>query len=180
MVLQQRQQEPFDPTATVCLDAGRIAAEWFKGGITNICYNALDRHVAAGKGDVPCFLWEGNDIRQDQKWTYQQVLDEVCRLANWLKSVGVRKGDAVSIYMPMLAELPIAMLACARIGAVHSVVFGGFSAEALGGRMADCKAKVLITTSGVMRGAKRIDLKKVRYGRFTAGLQRGSWYCFCA
>lgn len=90
-----------------------------------------------------------------------QVLDEVCRVANWLKSVGVQKGDAVAIYMPMHAELPIAMLACARIGAVHSVVFGGFSADALAGRMADCKAKVLITSSAVMRGPKRIDLKKV-------------------
>ncbi len=81
--------------------------------------------------------------------------------ANWLRAAGVKKGDAVAIYMPMLLELPLAMLACARIGAVHSVVFGGFSAEALGGRMEDCRAKVLLTASGVMRGPKHIELKKI-------------------
>lgn len=140
---------------------GPISVEFFKGGMTNICYNALDRHVKAGNGDRVCFLWEGNDLDQDKKMTYKEVLDEVCQLANYLRSLGVKKGDAVSIYMPMVCELPIAMLACARIGAVHSVVFGGFSAEALAGRMEDCKAKVLITASGVMRGNKKIDLKSI-------------------
>ncbi|KAF6258777.1 acetyl-CoA synthetase [Scenedesmus sp. NREL 46B-D3] len=140
---------------------GPISVEYFKGGLTNICYNALDRHVAAGHGGRVCFLWEGNDLGQDRKMTYAEVLEEVCQLANYLRSRGVQKGDAVSIYMPMVCELPIAMLACARIGAVHSVVFGGFSAEALAGRMEDCKAKVLITASGVMRGNKKIDLKSI-------------------
>ncbi|KAI8475041.1 MAG: acetyl CoA synthetase [Monoraphidium minutum] len=140
---------------------GPIYVKWFEGGTTNICYNALDRHVKAGKGDVPCFLWEGNEPKDDAVMTYKQVLDEVCRVANYLRSLGVKKGDAVSIYMPMVCELPIAMLACARIGATHSVVFGGFSAEALAGRIADCKAAVLITASGVMRGNKKIDLKAI-------------------
>ncbi|GBF92828.1 hypothetical protein Rsub_05447 [Raphidocelis subcapitata] len=140
---------------------GPIHIEWFKGGLTNICYNALDRHVQEGNGDRPCFLWEGNEPSDDSVMSYKQVLDEVCRMANYLRSLGVGKGDAVSIYMPMVCELPIAMLACARIGAVHSVVFGGFSAEALAGRIADCKAKVLITSSGVMRGNKKIDLKGI-------------------
>eukprot|EP00879_Flechtneria_rotunda_P010550 GHRR01011030.1.p1 GENE.GHRR01011030.1~~GHRR01011030.1.p1 ORF type:complete len:632 (+),score=174.59 GHRR01011030.1:389-2284(+) len=140
---------------------GPIHVEWFKGGLTNISYNALDRHVAAGRGDQVCFLWEGNDIGEDKKMTYNEVLEEVCKLANYLRSIGVGKSDAVSIYMPMVCELPIAMLACARIGAVHSVVFGGFSAEALAGRMEDCKAKVLITASGVMRGNKKIELKAI-------------------
>eukprot|EP00877_Chromochloris_zofingiensis_P005288 jgi/Chrzof1/14760/Cz09g15060.t1_ACS2[v5.2] len=140
---------------------GPISVEWYKGGVTNICYNALDRHVAAGNGDVPAFLWEGNDVGRDKTMTYAEVLDDVCRLANWLRSVGVQKGDAVAIYMPMLCELPIAMLACARIGAVHSVVFGGFSAEALAGRIEDCQARVLLTASGVMRANKKIDLKKI-------------------
>jgi acetyl-CoA synthetase len=99
---------------------------------------------------------------EDQKvLTYIEVLEEVCRLANWLKSQGVGAGDAVAIYLPMLPELPIAMLACARIGAVHSVVFGGFSSEALAVRVLDCKPKVLIVASGVMRGTKKIELKKI-------------------
>jgi acetyl-CoA synthetase len=98
----------------------------------------------------------------DQKvLSYSEVLEEVCKVANWLKSQGVAVGDAVAIYLPMLPELPIAMLACARIGAVHSVVFGGFSSEALAARVLDCKPKVLITASGVMRGAKKIELKKI-------------------
>jgi acetyl-CoA synthetase len=140
---------------------GPIRAEFFKGATTNVCHNALDRHVLAGKGDVDCFLWEGNDLDRDKRLTYKQVLDEVCRLANWLRAQGIKKGDAVSVYMPMLCELPIAMLACARIGAVHSVVFGGFSAEALAQRVEDCKARVLITCSGVKRGEKRIGLKSI-------------------
>eukprot|EP00887_Chlorella_sp_A99_P006559 scaffold3.g6559.t1 len=140
---------------------GPIYSRWFEGGETNICYNALDRHVFQGHGDQVAFLFEGNDVGRDAKLTYQQVLDEVSRVANWLKSVGVQKGDSVAIYMPMVCELPIAMLACARIGAVHSVVFGGFSADALASRMEDCKAKVLITCTGVKRGTKAIDLKKI-------------------
>lgn len=143
------------------VNQGDIFVEWFRGGETNLCYNALDRHVEAGFGATPCFLWEGNDLNEDKVMTYAEVLEEVCRVANWLKAAGVKKGDSVAIYMPMLCELPIAMLACARIGAVHSVVFGGFSAEALAGRIEDCKAKVLITASGVMRGNKKIDLKAI-------------------
>mmetsp|Transcript_19106 Transcript_19106/g.32798 ORF Transcript_19106/g.32798 Transcript_19106/m.32798 type:complete len:706 (+) Transcript_19106:76-2193(+) len=140
---------------------GPIVNEWFKGATTNICYNALDRHVEAGHGAQACLLFEGNDPGQDKSLSYQDVLSEVSRLANWLKTAGVQKGDAVAMYMPQVCELPMAMLACARIGAIHTVVFGGFSAEALAGRMADCKAKVLITCSGVMRGAKPIELKKI-------------------
>eukprot|EP01025_Chloroclados_australasicus_P031013 TRINITY_DN3128_c0_g1_i4.p1 TRINITY_DN3128_c0_g1~~TRINITY_DN3128_c0_g1_i4.p1 ORF type:complete len:702 (-),score=75.22 TRINITY_DN3128_c0_g1_i4:641-2746(-) len=140
---------------------GKIYSEWFKGGKTNLCYNCLDRHVQNGIADQTCFLWEGNTPGRDGKMTYREVLDEVCRMANYLKSIGVKKGDAVAIYMPMLCELPIAMLACARIGAVHSVVFGGFSAEALAGRIQDCECKVVITTSAVMRGKKLIALKNI-------------------
>lgn len=105
--------------------------EWFKGGKTNICYNALDRHVAAGHGDRIAFYWEGNDPSHHRAWTYAQLLDLVCQTANYLKSVGVKKGDDVTLYMPMVAELPAAMLACARIGAVHSVVFAGASLRAI-------------------------------------------------
>ena len=93
--------------------------------------------------------------------TYSEVLAEVCKVANWLKSKGVAKGDTVALYMPMVPELPIAMLACARIGAIHSVVFGGFSADALADRIVNCEARVLITATGVMRGPKVVELKKV-------------------
>lgn len=143
------------------LDVGPIQSQWFVGGKTNVCYNALDRHVQSGHGDQIAFLFEGNDPGRESSMTYAEVLARVSQVANWLRSQGVEKGDAVAIYMPMVCELPIAMLACARIGAVHSVVFGGFSAEALASRLEDCEAKVLITASGVKRGSKGIDLKAI-------------------
>ena len=95
--------------------------------------------MASGRGSQPCFLWEGNDVGQDRTMTYAEVLTDVCKLANWLKTQGIKKGDAVSLYLPMICELPIAMLACARIGAIHSVVFAGFSSESLSQRVVDCK-----------------------------------------
>lgn len=140
---------------------GPIFSTWFDGGRTNVCYNALDRHVQEGNGDRKCLIFEGNDVGRTYSMTYGEVLDEVSRVSNWLRSVGVGKGDTVALYMPMVCELPIAMLACARIGAVHSVVFGGFSADALASRMVDCKAKVLITSTAVMRGKKAINLGSI-------------------
>ncbi|XP_062225540.1 acetyl-coenzyme A synthetase, chloroplastic/glyoxysomal-like [Phragmites australis] len=140
---------------------GPIEIEWFKGGKTNICYNAVDRNVEAGNGEKIAMYWEGNEPSQDDKLTYSELLDKVCQLANYLKSVGIGKGDAVVIYLPMLMELPIAMLACARIGAVHSVVFAGFSADALAQRINDCKPKVVITCNAVKRGLKLIPLKDI-------------------
>jgi len=138
---------------------GKVFTKWFSGGKTNICYNAVDRHVAAGNGDRICFYHEGNDEGEEQaSWTYSQVLEEVQRMASVLKSRGVAKGDRVSIFMPMVPQLAITMLACARIGAVHSVVFGGFSAEALAGRLIDAQSTVVVTANGVMRGAKPIAL----------------------
>ncbi|PKI79249.1 hypothetical protein CRG98_000369 [Punica granatum] len=140
---------------------GTIKIEWFKGGVTNICYNCLDRNVKAGLGDKIAFYWEGNDPDHDGKLTYNESLHRVCQLANYLKAVGVTKGDAVVVYLPMLMELPITMLACARIGAVHSVVFAGFSAESLTQRIVDCKPKVVITCNAVKRGPKVINLKDI-------------------
>eukprot|EP00877_Chromochloris_zofingiensis_P007566 jgi/Chrzof1/3062/Cz12g10100.t1_ACS1[v5.2] len=140
---------------------GRIECNWFKGGKTNITYNCLDRWVASGHGNQLCFIWEGNDLGHERVMTYQQVLNDVCRVANWLRAQGVKKGDCVTIYLPMICELPIAMLACARIGAVHSVVFAGFSADALAQRIQDCKSKLLFTSSAVNRGPKRVDLKHI-------------------
>jgi len=140
---------------------GPVSIKWFLGAKTNLAYNALDRHVLNGKGDTVAFYWEGNEPTESIKYTYAELLDKVKRFANVLKSKGVGKGDNVAIYLPMVAELPIAMLACARIGAVHSVVFGGFSAEALASRVIDSKAKVVVTADGTMRGKKLIDLLNI-------------------
>lgn len=139
------------------LSKGPVSIKWFLGAKTNLAYNCIDRHVLAGNGDRIAFLWEGND-GEEKTMTYKQLLDEVSKTANMLKSLGVKKGDNVAIYLPMIMELPVAMLACARIGAVHSVVFGGFSAESLASRMVDSKAKVLISADGCMRGKKPITL----------------------
>ncbi|KAG7017888.1 Acetyl-coenzyme A synthetase, chloroplastic/glyoxysomal [Cucurbita argyrosperma subsp. argyrosperma] len=140
---------------------GEIKIEWFEGGITNICYNCLDRNIEAGLGTKVALYWEGNEPGFDGTLTYNELLHKVCQLANFLKDNGVRKGDAVVIYMPMLMELPIAMLACARIGAIHSVVFAGFSSESLAQRIIDCKPKVVITCNAVKRGSKVIHLKDI-------------------
>ncbi|KAE8689529.1 Acetyl-coenzyme A synthetase [Hibiscus syriacus] len=140
---------------------GNINIEWFKSGITNVCYNCLDRNIDAGLGDKIAIYWESNEPGFDATLTYSQLLDRVCQLANYLKSIGVRKGDAVVVYLPMLMELPITILSCARIGAVHSVVFAGFSAESLAQRIVDCKPKVVITCNAVKRGPKTIHLKDI-------------------
>jgi acetyl-CoA synthetase len=131
---------------------------WFAGGQLNASVNCLDRHVDAGGGDKVAFYWEG-EPGDTRVLTYRELLDEVCRLANALRSLGVGKGDRVNIYLGMVPELPIAMLACARIGAPHSVVFGGFSAEALRDRINDAEAKVLITADGAWRRGTVVPLK---------------------
>jgi len=141
---------------------GDVKMEWFAGGATNVCFNCLDRHVQAGLGDRTALLYEGNDIDDSHAaYTYQQLLVLVCKLANAMKASGIQKGDRVSIYLPMIAELPAAMLACARIGAVHSVVFGGFSSDALAGRIIDAKSKIVITADAVMRANKPVQLKAI-------------------
>jgi len=171
-------EEKYDKVVTSNFNSknGKIFSEWFSGGKTNICYNALDRHVAAGFGDQIAFHHEPNDEGEElPSWTYAQVLEEVQRLGSYLKSQGVKPGDRVTIYMPMVPQLPVAMLACARIGAVHSVVFGGFSAEALAGRLQDAESTVVITANGVMRGTKPIELydtvKKAAQIASDAGLE---------
>jgi len=128
--------------------------EWFKGGKLNISYNCLDRHVEAGHGDQTALIWEGNDPGEDSKVTYKELMDNVCRFANALKKIGVQKGDRVCLYMQMVPQLPVAMLACARIGAVHNVVFGAFSPDSLTERINDSSCKVLITQDTAMRGKK--------------------------
>jgi len=138
----------------------KIDIKYFEGAETNLSVNCLDRWVKAGKGDRIAIIWEGNEPTETKNYTYKQLLDEVCKFANVLKTKGVKKGDRVSIYMPMIPELPIAMLACTRIGAIHSVVFGGFSAESLRDRTLDSGCTFLITTDGGFRGNKRIPMKK--------------------
>ncbi len=135
-----------------------ISIKWFIGAKTNITYNCLDRHLDT-RGDQVAIIWEGNEPGEDAKLTYRELHAEVCKFANVLKSHGVKRGDRVSIYMPMVAELAIAMLGCARIGAVHSIVFGGFSPDSLADRIVDSTCEYLVTTDGVMRGAKAVTLK---------------------
>jgi len=132
--------------------------EWFVGGKLNVSQNCLDRHVKTWRKNKAALIWEG-DIGDSKVLTYQQLYREVCKFANVLKKHGVKKGDRVSIYLPMIVELPIAMLACARIGAIHSVVFGGFSADALKDRILDCHSSVLICVDGYYRGGKIIRSK---------------------
>ncbi len=147
--------EPFTQTLQWnCPDA-----QWFVGGKTNASYNCLDRHVAAGRGDRPAIIWEG-EPGDSRTLSYRELHREVCRFANGLKSLGVEAGDVVSIYMPMTPELAIAMLACARIGAVHSVIFAGFSAEAIADRNQDASAKVILTSDGLYRRGKVLPLKE--------------------
>jgi acetyl-CoA synthetase len=133
-------------------------AKWFVGGTLNVAENCLDRHVAAGRGDKVAYHWEG-EPGDTRTITYAQLLDEVCRFANVLKDLGVERGDRVNIYLPMIPELPVAMLACARIGAPHSVVFGGFSADSLADRINDAEAKVLVTADGGFRRGAPVALK---------------------
>ena len=128
--------------------------KWFDGGRLNASYNCLDRHVESGHGDAIALIWEGNNPEEDKTFTYSELLGEVKRFANALKAEGVRKGDRVCIYLQMVPELPIAMLACARIGAVHSVVFGAFSAESLRDRINDSACKMLITQDTAVRGGR--------------------------
>jgi acetyl-CoA synthetase len=137
---------------------GPISIEWFKGGKTNITANCLDRHLDT-RADQTAIIWEGNEPGDNRTLTYRELHAEVSKFANVLKKHGVSKGDRVTIYMPMVVELAVAMLACARIGAVHSIVFGGFSATALGERIHDSSSKLLVTTDGAFRGTKPVPLK---------------------
>jgi acetyl-CoA synthetase len=140
--------------------ANPILVRFFEGGRTNLSVNCLDRHVEQGKGDKVAILWEPGEAKEpERRFSYRELKEQVCRFANVLKAQGVRKGDRVTLYLPMIPELAIAMLACARIGAIHSVVFGGFSAESLAERMVDAGSQLLITCDGVYRGAKAVQQK---------------------
>ena len=138
--------------------SNEVSIRWYYDGTLNVAYNCIDRHLEK-RGDQTAIIWEGDDPNQSKTLSYRQLHDEVCRFSNALKNEGIKKGDIVTIYMPMIPEAAIAMLACARIGAIHSVVFGGFSPEALAGRIQDCKSNCIITADEGVRGGKMIPLK---------------------
>ena len=151
--------EPFTRVKDVSFDLHDFRIEWFGDGVLNASVNCVDRHLVE-RAEQVAILWEGDDPGETRSWTYLELYAEVCRMANVLRGLGVRRGDRVTIYLPMIPEAAAAMLACARIGAVHSVVFAGFSPESLAGRIADCGSEVVITADEGVRGGKRIPLKK--------------------
>jgi acetyl-CoA synthetase len=150
--------KPFTKVKDVSFARDDVHIRWFYDGTLNVCYNCVDRHLDA-KGDDVAIIWEGDDPSRDLKITYRDLHERVCRFANALKALGAKKGDRITIYMPMIPEAAISMLACARIGAVHSVVFGGFSPDALAGRITDCESNIVITADQGLRGGKTIPLK---------------------
>jgi acetyl-CoA synthetase len=135
-----------------------VSIKWFEDGTTNAAYNCIDRHLEK-RGNQTAIIWEGDDPKDDKKITYKQLHEEVCRFANVLKARGVKKGDRVTIYMPMIPEAAYSILACARIGAIHSVIFGGFSPDSIAGRIEDCASTVVVTADEGLRGGRKIPLK---------------------
>ncbi len=141
-------------------DFHKPEVKWFQGGKLNVSYNCLDRHLTSGRRNKAAIIWQGEPEEDVKVYTYQMLHTEVCRFANVLKKMGVKRGEKVSLYMPMIPELAIAMLACTRIGAQHSIVFAGFSAVSLQNRIQDCEAKVLVTSDAVLRAGRTIPLKQ--------------------
>ena len=150
--------KPFSVVKNVSYAKDDLHIRWFEDGTLNACYNCVDRHVET-RGDDVAIIWEGDDPDRDLKITYRELQARVSRMANVLKQIGAGKGDRITIYMPMIPEAAVAMLACARIGAVHSVVFGGFSPDALAGRIEDCASNIVITADEGIRGGKTVALK---------------------
>ncbi|EPQ5230503.1 acetate--CoA ligase [Providencia stuartii] len=151
--------KPYTRVKNTSFDPGHIDIRWFEDGTLNLSANCLDRHLAE-KGDQTAIIWEGDDPLSSKNVTYRELHHDVCQFANVLKQQGIRKGDVVAIYMPMVVEAAVAMLACARIGAIHTVIFAGFSPEAVSGRVIDCKAKLIITADEGLRAGRAIPLKK--------------------
>jgi len=151
--------KPYTKVKDVSFAKEDLHINWYSDGTLNVCANCVDRHLQ-DKADQTAIIWEGDDPDVSRLITYRELHQQVCQFANVLKELGVVKGDRVTLYMPMIPEATIAMLACARIGAIHSVVFGGFSADALAGRIIDCKSKLVITADFSNRGGKKIPLKK--------------------
>ncbi|WP_312204572.1 AMP-binding protein, partial [Mixta calida] len=151
--------KPYTRVKNTSFAPGNISIRWYEDGTLNLAANCLDRHLHE-RGDHPAIIWEGDDASESKTLTYRQLHREVCRFANVLKELEIKKGDVVAIYMPMVPEAAVAMLACARIGAVHSVIFGGFSPEAVAGRIIDSSAKLVVTADEGIRAGRTIPLKK--------------------
>ncbi len=150
--------KPFTKVKDVSFEKDDLHIKWYEDGTLNVCYNCVDRHLES-KGDDTAIIWEGDDPNRDLTITYRQLHERVCKFANSLKALGAKRGDRITLYMPMIPEAAVAMLACARIGAVHSVVFGGFSPDALAGRIVDCESNIVVTADQGLRGGKVVPLK---------------------
>ena len=150
--------KPFTKVKNTSFSRSDVSIKWFEDGTLNVCANCVDRHVAA-RGDQVAIIWEGDEPDQADHITYKELHRQVSKFGNVLKGLGVKKGDRVTIYMPMIPEAAYAMLACARVGAVHSVVFGGFSPDSLAGRIEDCRSNFVITADEGVRGGRTIPLK---------------------
>lgn len=151
--------KPYTKVKNTSFDTHNVSIKWFEDGTLNVSANCIDRHLAT-RGDQVAIIWEGDDPAQSEQITYRQLHERVCKFANVLKAQGVKKGDRVTIYLPMIPEAAYAMLACARIGAIHSIVFGGFSPESLAGRIEDADSKFVVTADEGLRGGRFIPLKK--------------------
>ncbi|WP_323882457.1 acetate--CoA ligase [Aeromonas hydrophila] len=151
--------KPYTKVKNTSYDPGHVSIKWYEDGLLNVSANCLDRHLAQ-RGNKVAIIWEGDNPAEDRKLTYRELHTEVCKFANVLKAQGVHRGDVVCLYMPMVPEAAIAMLACTRIGAVHSIVFGGFSPEALAGRIIDSGSSIVITADEGLRGGRPVPLKK--------------------
>jgi len=149
---------PYTKVKNTSFDPHHLVIKWFEDGVTNVAHNCVDRHLA-DHGQDTAIIWEGDDPADHKHITYKQLHAEVCKFANVLKKYGVKKGDRVTLYLPMIPEAAFAMLACARIGAIHSVVFGGFSPDSLAGRISDAKSSVVVTADEGLRGGRRVPLK---------------------
>ena len=151
--------KPYTQIKKVNFEAPDVSIKWYYDGTLNASVNCLDRHLK-DRGDQTAIIWEGDDANDLKKISYRELHEEVCRFSNAMKARGIKKGDVVTIYMPMISEAAVVMLACTRIGAIHSIVFGGFSPEALSGRINDCNSSCVITSDEGIRGGKIIPLKK--------------------
>lgn len=150
---------PYTRVKNTSFAPGNISIKWYEDGTLNLAANCLDRHLAE-RGGQTAIIWEGDDASQSKHITYRELHADVCRFANVLLDLGIKKGDVVAIYMPMVPEAAVAMLACARIGAIHSVIFGGFSPEAVAGRIIDSSSRLVITADEGLRAGRAIPLKK--------------------
>jgi acetyl-CoA synthetase len=166
--------KPYTKVKNTSYKPGKVSIKWFEDGTTNVSYNCIDRHLK-DRADQVAIIWEGDDPSVSQKITYRKLHEEVCRFANVLKNNGVKKGDRVTIYLPMIPAAAYAMLACTRIGAIHSIVFGGFSPDSIANRVEDCDSKIVITADEGLRGGKAVHLKKnvdVADNKVKGGIQK--------